>query len=102
MLISPVKRKGDSKLFFLIILIVVILSGLLAPCSPSIAIVGSLAIISYLATGIFLCLAYIRYLWLIIALAIIASQFRLGDLHQEKEGDGAKHSTTNLTKELAI
>jgi len=39
-----------------------------------------LAIISYLTTGIFLHMAYIRYLWLMLALAFIASQFREADI----------------------
>jgi putative inorganic carbon (hco3(-)) transporter len=40
----------------------------------------SLAIISYMTTGIFLHFAYIRYFWLIIALAVVASGFRESDL----------------------
>ena len=39
-----------------------------------------LAIISYMTTGIFLHMSYIRYLWLILALAFIASQFREADI----------------------
>jgi O-antigen ligase len=39
-----------------------------------------LAIISYMTTGIFLHMSYIRYLWLMLALAFIASQFREADI----------------------
>jgi len=44
-----------------------------------------LAIISYMTTGIFLHLAFIRYLWLIIALAVIASEFRESDVPTEMD-----------------
>lgn len=39
-----------------------------------------LAIISYLTTGIFLHMSYIRYFWIMMALAIITSEFREGDI----------------------
>lgn len=39
-----------------------------------------LAIVSYMATGIFLHINYIRYLWLIMALAAIVSEFREDDV----------------------
>ena len=39
-----------------------------------------LAIISYMTTGIFLHIAYIRFLWLIMALAAVVSEFRAPDL----------------------
>jgi O-antigen ligase len=42
-----------------------------------------LAIISYMTTGIFLHMSYIRYLWLILALGYIASQFREGDISDD-------------------
>lgn len=38
-----------------------------------------LAVVSYMATGIFLHISYFRYLWIIIALAVIASEFREPD-----------------------
>ena len=44
-----------------------------------------LAVISYMATGLFLHFAYIRYFWLMIALAAIASSFRKQDLETETE-----------------
>jgi putative inorganic carbon (HCO3(-)) transporter len=47
-----------------------------------------LAIISYMTTGIFLHFAYIRYFWLIMALAIVASGFRDSDLTTEMEAVG--------------
>ena len=39
-----------------------------------------LAIISYMTTGIFLHMSYIRYFWLMIALAVVASEFREVDI----------------------
>lgn len=39
-----------------------------------------LSIISYMTTAIFLHLSYVRYLWLIMALAAIAAEFREADL----------------------
>jgi O-antigen ligase len=42
-----------------------------------------LAIISYMTTGIFLHMSYIRYLWLIMALGFIASQFRESDISND-------------------
>lgn len=39
-----------------------------------------LAVISYMTTGIFLHMAYIRYMWLIIALSVIASEFSDADV----------------------
>ena len=39
-----------------------------------------LAIVSYMATGFFLHINYIRYLWLIMALAAIVSEFREADI----------------------
>ncbi len=47
-----------------------------------------LAIISYMTTGIFLHLAFIRYLWIIMALAVIASEFRDSDMLTEKNISG--------------
>lgn len=45
-----------------------------------------LAIISYLTTGIFLHMAYIRYIWLILALAFIAGQFREVEIIEHQSG----------------
>lgn len=39
-----------------------------------------LAVVSYMATGIFLHISYFRYLWIIMALAAVASEFRESDL----------------------
>jgi O-antigen ligase len=44
-----------------------------------------LAIVSYMATGIFLHINYIRYLWLIMALAAIVSEFKDSDVLAERE-----------------
>ena len=44
-----------------------------------------LAVISYMATGLFLHFAYIRYFWLMIALAVVASSFRKQDLETVEE-----------------
>lgn len=43
-----------------------------------------LSVIGYMTTGIFLHMSYIRYLWLIIALSIIASEFREADVEEEE------------------
>jgi hypothetical protein len=51
-----------------------------------------LAIISYLTTGIFLHMAYIRYIWLILALAFIAGQFRQVEIKEIS----AKQNQTKL------
>ncbi len=45
-----------------------------------------LAIVSYLATGFFLHINYIRYLWLIMALAAIVSEFREADITNDLVG----------------
>ena len=42
-----------------------------------------LAVISYMTTGLFLHMAFIRYFWLLIALAVIAGTFREADVMQE-------------------
>jgi O-antigen ligase len=42
-----------------------------------------LAVSSYMATALFLHMSYLRYLWMIIALAVIASEFRQEDLTEE-------------------
>jgi putative inorganic carbon (hco3(-)) transporter len=42
-----------------------------------------LSIISYMTTAIFLHMSYIRYLWLIMALAAVASEFREADVTEE-------------------
>ncbi len=47
-----------------------------------------LAIISYMTTGIFLHLSFIRYLWLMVALAVIASEFRGSDVPAEMDVAG--------------
>ena len=47
-----------------------------------------LAIISYMTTGIFLHLNFIRFLWLIMALAAIASEFRDSDAPNERIAAG--------------
>jgi O-antigen ligase len=39
-----------------------------------------LAVVSYMATGIFLHISYFRYLWIIMALAAVASEFKESDL----------------------
>jgi putative inorganic carbon (HCO3(-)) transporter len=49
-----------------------------------------LAIVSYMTTGIFLHFAYIRYFWLIMALAAVASEFRNSDVTAETEAVGEK------------
>lgn len=46
-----------------------------------------LAIVSYMTTGFFLHFAYIRYFWLMIALAVIASSFTQADLEEERTGE---------------
>jgi O-antigen ligase len=38
-----------------------------------------LSIIAYLTTGLFLHMSYIRYIWLILAMGYVASQFRQSD-----------------------
>jgi O-antigen ligase len=42
-----------------------------------------LAIVGYMTTGIFLHISYIRYLWLILALSVIVSEFREADIVNE-------------------
>jgi len=49
-----------------------------------------LSIISYLITGLFLHMSFIRFIWLMIALAIVASEFREVD----STDDGFGHDTT--------
>ena len=55
-----------------------------------------LAIICYMTTGIFLHWAYIRYLWLTVALAVIASEFR--DLDMLTEMDVTRKELDKLEK----
>lgn len=45
----------------------------------------SLAIISYMTTALFLHMSYLRYLWLFMALAAIAAEFRASDMTEELE-----------------
>jgi hypothetical protein len=45
----------------------------------------SLAVISYMTTALFLHMSYLRYLWLIMALAAIAAEFRASDLTEDVE-----------------
>lgn len=45
----------------------------------------SLTVISYMTTALFLHMSYLRYLWLIMALAAIAGEFRASDLAEEQE-----------------
>jgi O-antigen ligase len=47
-----------------------------------------LSIISYMTTGFFLHFAYIRFFWLFLALAIVASEFRESDVTVEMEAVG--------------
>ena len=44
----------------------------------------SLAVICYMTTAVFLHMSYLRYLWLIMALAAVASEFRAADLEEEE------------------
>jgi O-antigen ligase len=50
-----------------------------------------LSIISYMTTGFFLHFAYIRYFWLFMALAIVASEFRESDVTVEDGGSWAEN-----------
>ena len=43
-----------------------------------------LAVISYMTTALFLHMSYVRYLWLIMALAAIAAEFRQADVEEEE------------------
>lgn len=49
-----------------------------------------LSIISYMTTGIFLHMSYIRYLWLILALAFIVSQFKEVDIKDNMAKENQK------------
>ena len=42
-----------------------------------------LAVISYMTTALFLHMSYLRYLWLIMALAAVASEFRAADVTED-------------------
>lgn len=53
----------------------------------------SLAVISYMTTALFLHMSYLRYLWLIMALAAVASEFRAADL---EEGEMVPETTERL------
>jgi putative inorganic carbon (hco3(-)) transporter len=44
----------------------------------------SLSVISYMTTALFLHMSYLRYLWLIMALAAVASEFRAADLEEQE------------------
>jgi hypothetical protein len=43
----------------------------------------SLAVVGYMTTALFLHISYLRYLWLIMALAGVASEFREADLVED-------------------
>ncbi|MDQ2692876.1 MAG: O-antigen ligase family protein [Chloroflexota bacterium] len=50
----------------------------------------SLAVISYMTTAVFLHMSYLRYLWLIMALAAIAAEFRAADVTEDMEVPDSK------------
>lgn len=45
----------------------------------------SLAVVSYMTTALFLHMSYLRYLWLIMALAGVAAEFQQADLAEEED-----------------
>jgi O-antigen ligase len=57
-----------------------------------------LAVITYMTTGIFLHMSYVRYFWLIIALAVVASEFRESDLTEEELADLPSLETVSLAE----
>jgi putative inorganic carbon (hco3(-)) transporter len=52
-----------------------------------------LAVISYMTTALFLHMSYLRYLWLIMALAVIASEFRQEDVTEDVTEQNRQEAT---------
>jgi hypothetical protein len=52
----------------------------------------SLAVVSYMTTALFLHMSYLRYLWLIMALAGVASELRQADLIEEMDEQEQKEA----------
>jgi O-antigen ligase len=52
----------------------------------------SLAVVSYMTTALFLHMSYLRYLWLIMALAGVASELRQADLIEETDQQEQKET----------